>query len=135
LIDEIAARVWYVLVKNDFELMERFDVRRGCRFSTFLSLVAKNEARLLLRSERRRRKRELVVSKHESDNSPGGESAVWLSEEEFVPTLSPAERAFYFDVLTAGHANGNAAHYSDQNQWQLRHRIRIKLERFISRPS
>jgi len=135
LIDEIAARVWYALVKNNSELLGKFDVRRGCRFSTFLSLVAKSEARLLLRSEKRRRRRELVVSKLEADRSTGHESVVWLSDEEFVMTLSPAERAFYFDVLMVGQTNGNSSDYSEQNRWQLRHRIRKKLERFIAQRS
>jgi hypothetical protein len=31
LIDEIAARVWYALVKDNFELLDKFDVRHGCR--------------------------------------------------------------------------------------------------------
>ena len=30
LVDEIAARVWYALVRNDFELLGRFDFARGC---------------------------------------------------------------------------------------------------------
>jgi len=35
-VDEIAARVWYSMVKTDFALLKRFDVARGCRFTTFL---------------------------------------------------------------------------------------------------
>lgn len=135
LIEEIAARVWYALVKNEFQLLGKYDARRGCRFSTFLSLVAKNEARLLLRSERRRKSRELAASKQEGEPQRQNGSAAWLSDEDFVMTLSPAERAFYFDVLVASETNGGAADYSQQNQWQLRHRIRKKLERFISQAS
>ena len=37
------------------KLLGKFDVARGCRLSTFLSVLAKNETRVLLRSERRRR--------------------------------------------------------------------------------
>ena len=53
LVDEIGARVWYALVKNDFALLARFDVRRGCRLQSFVCLLAKAEARLVMRSERR----------------------------------------------------------------------------------
>jgi DNA-directed RNA polymerase specialized sigma24 family protein len=132
LVDEIAARVWYALVKDDFELLNRFDIRHGCRLSTFLSIVAKNEARLLLRSEKRRKVRELAASKHETESSPTTDVAISLSDEEFVLTLSPAERIFYFEVLIDRRGTGSSAKYSEQYRWQLRHRIRKKLERFIS---
>src|SRR5207245_1541003 len=31
LVEEIAARVWYALIKNGFQLLAKFDVSRGCR--------------------------------------------------------------------------------------------------------
>jgi DNA-directed RNA polymerase specialized sigma24 family protein len=130
LVEEIAARVWYALVKNDFELLARFDAQRGCRFSTFLSMVAKNEARLLLRSEKRRKARELAASKEVELSSQGG-NLTSFPGEEFAATLSPTERTFFFEVLVADPGDSNASDYSQQNQWQLRHRIRKKLERFI----
>jgi len=135
LIDEIAARVWYALVKDGFGLLNRFDVRHGCRLSTFLSIVAKNEARLLLRSEKRRKARELAASKQEIGPSLATDVGLSLSDEEFVLTLSPAERAFYFEVLIDKQGIGSSTNYSEQYRWQLRHRIRKKLERFISSSS
>jgi DNA-directed RNA polymerase specialized sigma24 family protein len=135
LVEEIAARVWYALVKNDFELLAKFTPQRGCRLSTFLSAVARNEARLLLRSERCRKTREQVASKQETQSASRSGAAAWPSDEEFLIMLSPAERTFYLDVLLARHGNGKAAAYTQQNQWQLRHRIRKKLERFISQAS
>jgi DNA-directed RNA polymerase specialized sigma24 family protein len=133
LVEEIAARVWYALVKNDFELLGKFDVARGCRLSTFLSVLAKNETRVLLRSERRRRNREQLVSRAEFDRDRSAEAGDVLSDEEFLVTLSRAERSFYLDVLVGRpESNEQAAQsYSRQNLWQLRHRIRKKLERFI----
>jgi hypothetical protein len=132
LVDEIAARVWYALIRSDFELLARFDVSRGCRLSTFLSVLAKTEARLLLRSERRRRVREYAVSRRESGRNIREDSAETIAEEEFVATLSPAERSFYDDVLKASFADSCSVNYSPQNTWQLRHRVRKKLERFIT---
>jgi DNA-directed RNA polymerase specialized sigma24 family protein len=130
LIDEVSARVWYSLVRNDFELLGKFDIARGCRLSTFFSVVAKTEARLLLRSERRRRIREQIASKSELTAGEQPEAAV-LSDAEFIQTLSPAERSFYFDVLVAFQKLPSPPQYSPQNHWQLRHRIRKKLERFL----
>ena len=133
LVEEIAARVWYALVKNDFELLAKFDVRRGCRLSTFLSVLAKSETRMLFRSERRRRSREQLVSRPELDSElPIGPTAI-VSDEDFLGTLSPAEKTFYLDVLVAPSDERQSAQqgYSSENIWQLNYRVRKKLERFI----
>lgn len=129
LVDEISARVWYALVRNEFELLAKFDPARGCRLSTFLSVLGKSEARLLLRSERRRKTRECVASRPEIEHPDG--LGAGLADDEFLATLSPRERAFYLDILVStGDPSGDLA-YSRQNQWQLRHRVRKKLEQFL----
>ena len=133
LVEEIAARVWYALVKNDFELLAKFDVRRGCRLSTFLSMLAKSETRMLFRAERRRRGREQLVSRSEiQPGLPPVPSAI-VSDEDFLATLSPMEKSFYLDVLVASTEQRELAQqaYSSENTWQLKHRVRKKLERFI----
>jgi hypothetical protein len=132
LVDEIAARIRYALVQNDFALLSRFDVSRGCRLSTFLSVLVKAEARVMLRSERRRRVREHAVWRSESGLRDADGTAVTLSEKEFVATLSAAERTFYEDVLASPAADDPSARYSKANLWQFRHRVRKKLENFIS---
>ncbi len=132
LVEEIAARVWYAVVKDDFTLLARFDVRRACRLSTFLSVLAKSETRMLFRSERRRKSREQLVSRPEL-NGDAVTPAALLSDEEFLATLSPAERTFYLDVLVAPSSRRELAQqgYSSENIWQLNYRVRKKLERFI----
>jgi DNA-directed RNA polymerase specialized sigma24 family protein len=134
LVEEIAARVWYSLVKNDFELLGKFDVSRGCRLSTYLSVVAKNETRALFRSERRRKTREHVASRPDITEQSHIDSTRLVTDEEFLATLSQAERAFFLDVLVAPPEQRAEAElsYSTENNWQLRHRIRKKLEQFIS---
>ena len=130
LVDEVSARVWYSLVRNQFELLAKFDPGRGCRLSTFLSVLGKSEARLLLRSERRRKTRECVASRSEVEESEAECGAV-LSDDDFLATLSPRERAFYLEILVATCASPPDADYTQQNQWQLRHRVRKKLEQFL----
>lgn len=136
LVEEICARVWYALVRNNFELLARFDVERGVQLTTFLALLAKTQARLLLRSERRRRAREQVASRPEA-HPPEAISWNVLADHDFLTTLSPAERAFLRNVLVADvvqqaqpPAQGGE-HYSRQYAWQLRHRVRRKLEFFL----
>jgi hypothetical protein len=130
-IEEIAARVWYALIRNDFELLSKFDAARNCRLSTFLSMLAKTEARLLIRSERRRKTREQAASKTEHDGHKPRQTGEVLSEQEFLSTLTPAERTFYADVLIGTDDAEAHAQYTQHNLWQLRHRVRKKLERFL----
>jgi hypothetical protein len=132
LVEEIAARVWYAVVKDDFALLARFDVRRSCRLSTFLSVLAKSETRMLFRSERRRRSREQLVSRPELNDDSAAPGAL-ATDEEFLATLSPAELTFYRDVLVAPSDRRDLAEqgYSSENMWQLNYRVRKKLERFI----
>jgi len=134
LVEEIAARVWYSLIKNSFELLAKFDVSRGCRLSTYLSVVAKNETRVLFRSERRRRSREQLASKPDVSDQGLIETHQLVTDEEFLMTLSQAEKAYFLDVLVATPTDREAAeqNYSTENNWQLRHRIRKKLEQYIS---
>lgn len=135
LIDEIAARVWFSLIRNDCELLARFDVDRGCRLTTFISVLAKAETRVMLRSERRRKARERAASRPETTSQSLSAASEAISEQEFMNTLSPAERAFYSDVLVTA-ANQDARHsYTRENTWQLRHRVRKKLDRFLGEQS
>jgi DNA-directed RNA polymerase specialized sigma24 family protein len=130
LVDEIAARVWYALVSDDCALLARFDTERGCRFSTFLSLIAKTQVRLLFRTERRRKSREKIASKPEVEASSCG-SLFSLLDDEFISTLSQAERDFYLNILIADGVGGADDKYSRNNAWQLRHRVRKKLFQYL----
>jgi len=53
LVDEIAARVWYALLRDDAKLLARFDVARNCRLDAFLMGIARMEILRYFRSERR----------------------------------------------------------------------------------
>lgn len=128
LVDEIAARVWYAVVRNEGELLSRFDVSRGCRLGAFFAAIAKNEARKHFRAERRRRTREESASRPEGAEQPPAPFAVESIEREFLATLTPKERTYYQSVLTA---KGDDDSYSDGNAWQLRSRVRKKLRSFL----
>ncbi|HZZ78694.1 MAG TPA: hypothetical protein VFE62_09255, partial [Gemmataceae bacterium] len=43
LVDEIGAKVWFAVIDRNGQLLGRFDGERGCRLSTFLAGLAKNE--------------------------------------------------------------------------------------------
>jgi DNA-directed RNA polymerase specialized sigma24 family protein len=128
LVEEIAARVWYALVRNEGALLEQFDMSRGCRLSTYLSLLAKSEARQYFRSERRRRTREERASRPEL-STESLESL--LQDEEFLDSLSKSEKDYLQNVLLAVAADSKADRYSPQNTWQLSHRVRKKLTKYL----
>lgn len=130
LVDEISARVWYAVVRNDGELLNRFEPERGCRLTTFLAAVAKSEAKQYFRSEKRRKRREALVSRSEVGLHSNSLPDATICQDEFVASLSPSERAYYESVLLA--IEGSAStEYSREYSWQLRHRVRTKLNRFF----
>jgi hypothetical protein len=131
LVDEIAARVWYSVICNDGERLARFDVSRGCRLTTFLSVLAKGEARQHFRSENRRRVREHTASRPEGEARSWHRTMPLASEEEFLRTLTRSERTYYETVLVRSLAGDSAEEYSAENSWQLRRRVRKKLDRFL----
>lgn len=131
LVDEIAARVWYSLVRNNGSLLDRFDPERGCRLTTFLAILAKNEARQYFRSERRRRAREEAASQSTSGQHFDDIAMRLDADEAFVDTLTPAESQYYKTVLLGHQSEGRATQYSAGNSWQLSHRVRRKLRIFL----
>lgn len=132
LAEEIAARVWFNLVEHDGALLDRFDSGRGCRLTTFLAALAKRGVLRYLRSERRRQLREtasLPRSRQRSRPLPG-EAEFELSLTEFLATLSSREREFCEGYLLAGDESAETE-FSATNRWQLRHRVKLKLSRFL----
>ena len=57
-VDEIAARIWYTLVRDDFRLLAAFDGSRDVRLNTFLAGLARIEILRFFRAERRRQTHE-----------------------------------------------------------------------------
>ena len=132
LAEEIAARVWFNLVEHDGALLDRFDSGRGCRLTTFLAALAKRGVLRYLRSERRRQVRETASLPRSRQRSqpPPGEAEFELSLAEFLATLSSREREFCEGYLLAGDESAETE-FSATNRWQLRHRVKLKLSRFL----
>ena len=130
-VDEIAARVWYALVANDGELLSRYKPRRGGRLITFLRALAKDEIVRYIRSEVRRRKRELVALRERPQHLGLDGTQPINVMGEFLGTLTPHEQLFCSDYLLATPSGAVEETYSKANAWQLSHRIRSKLAAFM----
>lgn len=129
LVDEIAARVWYQLVRREAQLLAKFDPYRGCRLVTYLGVLARNEVRTYLRAERRRKLREAIAARSD-DTRPSGTPAFQL--QDFLATLTPRETAFLDWCLgrTRDHQPASFSPTANGDD-QLRHRIREKITAFF----
>ncbi|MBN1910412.1 MAG: hypothetical protein JW818_11780 [Pirellulales bacterium] len=135
LVEEIAARVWYLLLKNDGELLGRFDPERDCRLQAYLIGFARNEILQYLRAERRRRSHEatggrLLLAGQRSSHWP-----IHSMIDEFAATLNEREQEFLESYLltppTTKPQEPAEPELSPTNIWQRRHRLRFKLKAFM----
>lgn len=132
LVDEIAARVWFALIRDDFRLLSSFDAARDVRLRSFLAGLARIEILRFFRSERRR-----IL--HEGR---GGHRSLLLKRatldfdsmlEDFSATLTASEReVLEADLAPPGEDVGDRLpHVSREAIYQRRHRISIKLREFF----
>ena len=133
LVDEIAARVWYALVENDGELLSRFDPARGARVMTFMGALAKDEICQHIRTEIRRRERELLSARAKGAGPDDDLAESVSSLREFLSTLTPGERSFCDEFLLASPSDKQRDAASAANIWQLTHRIYQKFLHFFGR--
>jgi DNA-directed RNA polymerase specialized sigma24 family protein len=129
--DDLAARVWHLVLADDGARLARFRADRGCRLSTFLSAIASKEILRHLRSEVRQRHRDGQSVRPAAEPDQASPWSVWAQLREFMGTLSPRERAYCEDCLLAEPSSDAAAQFSDTNAWQLRHRVRRKLQNYL----
>jgi hypothetical protein len=134
LVDEIAARVWYQLLRDDARLLSKFDPERDCRLLGYLVGFARNEIMQNARAERRRRSHEavggqLLLRSQRASNWPIGPLL-----DEFAATLNQRERQFLKEFLLLPPDDEKEPveeAISPTNVWQRRHRIRFKLKAFM----
>jgi hypothetical protein len=134
LVDDIAARVWYALVKNDGELLDRFDPCRDLRLGVFFRGLARVELMQYFRAERRRLSREAEVGQKPRHVASPNEWQVGVILDEFTATLTPGEQQFMEEYLLSLREEGDETDTSEltaANIWQRRHRIRLKLMAFF----
>jgi hypothetical protein len=134
LIDEIAARVWYALVRNDGELLDRFDPSWNLRLGSFLRGLARIELMKYFRAEQRHRAREAEIGCKPQDDGSLSDPQFDAMFSEFTATLTPGEQHFlerYLLVPYEKAAGDDPARLSDASIWQRRHRLRSKLRTFF----
>jgi len=132
-VDEIAARVWYRIIADGGKRLKEFDTARDCRLSTYLAVLARSEAGEMFRSERRRRIREKVASRPNTDLGDTVSSWTEVELHEFLCGLTPRETEFLSSFLLTPHMREEEMEqcYTDTNRWQLTSRVFRKLCEFL----
>ena len=128
--EEIAARVWYQLIANDFELLRRFDSDKGPRLHPYLTSICRHQTLNYRKEERRRRARESNVAAAEGTTRLDSETAPVQLSNDFTGTLSDRERE-YFEVFLLARQPQQNEELTDANTRQLRCRVRRKLLDFL----
>jgi DNA-directed RNA polymerase specialized sigma24 family protein len=134
LVDEMAARVWYALLRDGGRLLASYDVERDSRLSAFLMGLARIEIMRHMRSERRRRSYEFIGGRRILAEGRVPDWQVAAMMEEFSSTLSPQEKRFMEEFLLdppQPSASAEPDQLSPSSVWQRRHRIRLKLKAFF----
>lgn len=134
-IDEIAAQVWYALVKNDGELLLRFDPARGARLVTFIQTVAKDILNRHRRSERRRLDREGTASRGKSKHYSAELDHANGTLTEFLESLAPRDRQFFTEHLLENPDEAPADESSTESPtsiWQRTRRLYKRLLGFLN---
>jgi DNA-directed RNA polymerase specialized sigma24 family protein len=134
LAEEIAARVWFALLRDGGRTLARFTPARDRDLGAFLSGVARYEVLLHRRSERRRQFRETIAAQTAFFSRKGNSGDVTLLLREFMGTLLPDEAGFMRDILLASSEvkeRGSKLSLSQTSVWQRRHRLRLKLLAFL----
>ena len=136
LVDEIAARVWYALVADDGKLLERYTPARKASLITFMRVLARDEIKRYVRSEVRRRQREVAVSSQRSDGRNNAHEGSGDAISDFLTTLTPRERRFCHEFLMQPREDDltdklDPAHVSPANVWQRTRRLYLKMLDFL----
>lgn len=132
--DELAARVWFALVRKDARVLRRYADQRHARLSTFLGGLARIEVLRYFRAEHRRRHYERMGGRQAVDRERIDEPQFNLMINEFSARLTAGEKAFFDSDLMAPVRQADERSHQDlssSNVWQRRHRIRAKLQDYL----
>ncbi len=136
LIEEIAARVWYALLRDDCRLLAAYDADRDSPLEVFLMGLARIEILRHTRSERRRHWHELLRGRKTLEEDRVSDWQLASMMDEFLDTLTTGEREFLHRFLTSPTDPADDSedpNLSSTTVWQRRHRIRCKLHQFLRR--
>ena len=137
LVDELAARVWYLLVADDGEQLPKYRAYQKS-IQTYVRLIARRVIADYFRTERRRLKNEIFSLMHKSSGETAAHAdSLPILVGEFLALLTPRERIFCFDYLQISPDDKQMKSdkpYSPANIWQLTRRVYKKFLNYIGPP-
>lgn len=136
LVEEIVAQVWFLVIQNDGQMLDRFSAQRDRRLTSYLGGFAHNQVRAYARSEKRRHLREAEATRgHRVHDSMHAERDP-LEMQDFISTLSDRERKYvaWCMLPPSDEPDGKEPFSATENSdRQLRHRLRSKMRDFFDR--
>lgn len=134
LVDEMAARVWYTLLRDGGRLLASYDAERDSGLGAFLMGMARIEILRYMRAERRRRSYELIGGRKilAEGRVPDWELAAMM--DEFTSMLTSQELEFMERFLLdepGPEADPDVVELPATSVWQRRHRLRLKLQTYL----
>jgi DNA-directed RNA polymerase specialized sigma24 family protein len=136
LVDELAARVWYALLRDGGRLLARYDAAQDSDLSAFLMGLARIEIMRYMRAERRRRSHELIGGRKILAEGRVPDWKLASMMDEFTSTLTPPELEFMERFLLdspGAEADADVEELPATSVWQRRHRLRLKLQTYLDR--
>ena len=136
LVDEIAAQVWFLVIQNDGQVLNRFSTKRDCRLASYLGGLARNQVRNHTRGEQRRQAREVEATRRHWSGATTHAARNPLETQDFLSTLTDREREYVaWCLLPPGEedAAGEPFSVTESNDRQIRHRLRNKMRNFFGR--
>jgi hypothetical protein len=132
--EEIAARVWYTLLRDNCRLLETYDANRDSTLDNFLIGLARIEILRYTRAERRRHSYEMLGGRRRLEEQRVSDCQVTTMIDEFASTLTPGQREFMERFLTGRAENEPESGLNELSGTSIRsrrHRIRRKLNNFL----
>ena len=134
LVDEISARVWHALLRDECRLLALYDPQRDSTLDAFLMGLARIEIMRHNRAERRRQSHELIRGRRKLEEQRSHDWKAGALMNEFASTLTKSEREFLDQHLgrcTNTEDDAEPLSLSTTAVWQRSHRIRLKLKSFF----
>jgi hypothetical protein len=129
-LDDALQDLWCDVLERGLALLRSYQGERGS-LDGYLTALAWDRVRRLLRAERRRRAREGIAASR-SDTSRASEPDGFPVElDEVVSALTPGERAFLEENLLPMLRGVVPVLPTAQNAWQLKHRILQKVIAYL----
>jgi hypothetical protein len=129
-LDDALQDLWCELLERGSALLRGYQGERGS-LEGYLTALAWDRVRRILRAERRRRARERIAADRSDTSRASGPDGFPVELDEVVSALTPRERAFLEENLLPLPRGVSPVPPTAQSAWQLKHCILQKVLAYL----